>query len=181
MKKHMIKSSALALSLGGALLTCQLAQAAVLSSSVDDIDGQGTTATVAPGATVIATVTATIDNDGTGGAIANWLSTSYSIDGGPDVCVDTGNNSGTPGGTAFTETLGVTAPGAAGTYTVTFDLWQNNTCSSANTEPVAGSGTLIVDAAAAPATAVPALGLVGTGLLAAGMAGLGFAGFRRRK
>jgi len=85
----------------------------------------GGSVTVAPSASI----TASVDVTTTGSGVQrNWKSTSYQIEGGSLICVDTNNHESA--GT-FTESFSITAPSSPGTYDVSFIAYSDdNNCAS---------------------------------------------------
>ncbi len=97
----------------------------------------GGVATVCPGAGISVEYKVTIGG-GTASA-RDWQWTGYTLEGGSEVCVDTANftSSGT-----WTVTFNITAPVTPGTYNLTLDADNNNTCTTSNSSN-AGLLTLI--------------------------------------
>ena len=97
----------------------------------------GAVATVCPGEGIEVYYTVAISGSSSG---RNWQWTGYTIEGGSETCEDTANftSSGT-----WTATFNITAPATPGTYDLTLDADNNNTCSTSNSGSNAGILTLI--------------------------------------
>lgn len=93
--------------------------------------------TVAPSASITATVNVTTD---AGGGGASWQGTSWIVNG-VTTCVDTVNHN-TAG--SYTESFSITAPASNGTYNVDFIAYTNNICTTQASATFTLTGGIIV-------------------------------------
>ncbi len=121
--------SALAAGSGRAPQSAKLNEAALWTPSVAGCttctSTNGGPVTVCPGETIVVTYKVT-----TSGSDNDWESTAYTIEGFPEICRNNGSaDNHTTSGT-FTEVFNITAPGSAGTYDLTLDAEDGNSCSA---------------------------------------------------
>lgn len=98
----------------------------------------GAVATVCPGEGISVEYKVTISGSTSG--TRNWQWTGYTVEGASEACLDTANftSSGT-----YTVTFNITAPNIPGTYDLTLDADNNNTCSTSNSGNGAGILALV--------------------------------------
>ena len=109
--------------------------AATVNATLDN----ASSVTVAPGATVTAELTVTTSGSG---AASRWRTTSYQIGAAAAVCVNVPDPNADGAGT-YIRNFPITAPTAAGSYNVVFNVWANDSCGSNNGSTTLTGGIIV--------------------------------------